>query len=100
MSLPKSLNFIKDLNKDIRALAKIVMAITKMAGKVGTCMDQLKHTMTDKTPAYKLFNQGRLLTTTGNWHFEVDELDERTLEEARVILLDELCVLYIVVSPM
>ena len=76
------------MTKDIRALAKIVMAIT-MAGKVGTCMDQLKHTMTDKTLAYKLFNQGRLLTTTGNWHIEVDELDGRTLEEARVILLDE-----------
>lgn len=53
------------------------------------CMDQMKHTMTDKTLAYKLFNQGRLLTTTGNWHFEVYELDGRTLEEARDILLDE-----------
>lgn len=60
-----------------------------MTRKEGTCMDQLKHTMTDKTLAYKLFNQGRLLTTTGNWHFEVNELDGRTPEEARVILLDE-----------
>lgn len=50
---------------------------------------KMKYTMTDKTLAYKLFNQGRLLTTTGNWHFEVDELDGRTLEEARDILLDE-----------
>lgn len=45
--------------------------------------------MTNKELARKIYDTGRNETTTGNWHFEVDELDGRTLEEARDILLDE-----------
>lgn len=45
--------------------------------------------MTNKELARKIYDTGRNETTTGNWHFKVDELDGRTLEEARDILLDE-----------